>query len=241
MPRDEQRDHRTEKVKRAERLSKGVYGEVGTPVIGPEPVAVDPPSYFASSRTYRSIRSSRDCGWPPTFSTPCFYTGVESPPMNPRDPITNFDPRLVPWLGTRDHIPPLRRSLAAAAGQDVEVVDFSRRQPAFVWSSYVANATLGLVPLPVRLKIREWLSTSDFDRADTSVEAGNNVRWLIIRMIDEFRIGKRLPWSRDEHQRWWDPDLQRPFMRHMAAFEQRFLDADEQGRDRMVRDFEWRF
>jgi hypothetical protein len=223
--------HAEEHARRARRLSSGVYGEVSLPVLPPGGCACDPLTFRASARTAREIAAQRSDGIDRRLDLRCFFTGVRCDD----DPATGADrdARKLPWIGTRDHLVPARRDVPGAQ-------PFAGR-PALVWASNVANVTLGLAPLHVRLKVREWLSAAPYDRDDRSVEAGMNMRWLIIHYLDFFRVGGRYPWSRDADGRWWNPAFSAPFMARAMDMEARFLSLGDAGRDLWVRKFDWSF
>lgn len=226
------RDHDEEKLRRAERLDRGVYGVVQAPVLPPWPGCDDPPGYLDARNAGLAVKRAKG-GSAIGADLRCFYSGVLSPP----DPSPgDRDARKRPWAGTRDHLVPLRRGVPTWLGGTEGL-----RPDALAWSSAVANTTLGLAPLAVRLRVREWLSADGFDRSDTSVEAGGNLRWLVIRHLDAFRWKGRYPWSRRPDGTFWDPGFSLPFMRDMEAMEKAFLRRTQEERDAWIRNFDWRF
>ena len=110
-----------------------------------------------------------------------------------------------------------------------------------MWTSNIVNKTIGLAPLPVRLKIREWLTTTSFDREDLSVEAGQNLRWIVIDMLNEFRINGRFPWSRKISGAFWYPEISTPLMNKWHKMEYEFLLLREDDRDSYINSFSWQF
>jgi len=231
--------HEQEKAKRIARLNSGVYGAVGKPVLGP-PGFYELPGYAKSVRTASLIKhasrtSNRQRARQPdpislNLDMRCFFTGVECTTTTEID----RDPRKLPWVGTRDHLVPLRRDIP---GQAI----VAKGSHPIVWASNVANVTFGLAPLLIRLKIRQWLATAGFDRSDTSVDSGLNVRWLIIHYLDFFRIESRYPWSRKENGQFWTPEFSEPFMKKMFAVEAEFLEMDSDAREKFIKDFDWQF
>ena len=230
--------HEEHKVTRNDRFSRGVYGEVKKPVIPKGVIGIwDPPGYVSSRRTASHSSTVLNDGIDRRLDLRCFYTGVLCDPPPARPPLGwNHDPRILPWLGSRDHLVPARRNVP---GCPVVVGD---HRTSLVWSSNVANVTLGLSPLPVRLTIRRWMLTVPVDRNDRSVDAGMNMRWLIISMLEEFRIKGRYPWSRDGMGRWWYPEISQPFMERAWKLEHEFLMlGDDCRRDQWIREMSWRF
>ena len=193
-PRHEQR-HFEHKLKRHDRLAHGVYGTTHDPVIPKGVIGLwEPPSYLTSRHTVKFRRSlvHSNIDWR------CFYSNVICPPLKNLKPKFNHDSNITPWMGTKDHLVPLRKGLD-------DRVDLAYLPSSLVWTSNIVNKTIGLAPLPVRLKIREWLTTTSFDREDLSVEAGQNLRWIVIDMLNEFRINGRFPWSRKISGAFWYP------------------------------------
>jgi hypothetical protein len=138
-------------------------------------------------------------------------------------------------MGTRDHLVPARRFVS---NQPRIFINYTSAK---IWSARIVNLTLGLSPLPVRLKIRQWLQTVNFDRTDCSPESGANVRWIIVDMLDTFRIQGRYPWSLNSQGQWWYPELSEPFMNRMWKMEQEFLGLDSLGREQWIQKFCWNF
>lgn len=230
-------EHEHHKQKRNERFEKKIYGEIKEPIIPKNIIGIwDPPTYLQARKTSNTSAKMMNSGINLNLNYKCFYTGIECtpPPYNPLIGV-NMDPRILPWIGTRDHLVPARRDVI---GCPFEV---SKYPTTLSWSSNVANITLGLAPLLVRLKIRQWMMTIPFSREDTSIEAGNNVRWLIIKLINEFRIHGRYPWSRKINGDWWYPDISVPFMDRMWKTELEFLNLSEEDRNIWIKKFNWQF
>ena len=232
--------HETIREERAARFARGVVGVVQRVRLDPHPgFFAEPPAYQQSARTASQVIAQRRDGVDRKLDLRCFFTGVTCDPT-PTGAGANRDPRLQPWLGTRDHLVPLRRGVVGAPDGLSTAA-----QTSLVWSSNVANITLGLAPLLVRLTIRRWLQTMPFDRNDTSAEAGMRVRWILIELLDHFRmrpIGGWYPWSRMEGtEAWWDPSLQVPFMARMWEQEAAFLALDPKGRDAFIEGLRWQF
>lgn len=214
---------------RVARLQRGVYGAVQAPVLPRGRIVLhDLPSYTESHWVVRSWSQHKTLEGVPAR---CFYTGV---PLTLAT-VLDRDPRRAPWLPTRDHLVPLRRQVPGMPAVGPQ------HATAQVLSANVVNVTLGLAPLLVRLKIRSWLRTVPFDPDDLSTDAGNNLRWVVIDMINDFRILGRLPWSRDAHGQWWDPEISRPFMARMHAAESAFLDLDLHARQAFIETHRWTF
>lgn len=224
--------HLRHKTVRHERLNNGIYGTIQEPVIPTGIIGYwEPPSYLKSRESIKNkkhiIRN--------TYDDRCFYLGVKCYFIQHRPSNLNHSAILMPWLATKDHLVPVRRSIVSSS------VDISKYPPATVLTSNIANVTLGLSPLPVRLKIREWLSTRPYDRNDNSVVAGNNLRWLIIKMLDDFRINGRFPWSRTKHGTWWYPDISEPWILRCYKMEKEFLELKDNDRDTWIKNFVWNF
>lgn len=83
--------------------------------------------------------------------------------------------------------------------------------------------------------------TTAIDREDRSMAAGENMKWLIISMLDEFRLNGRYPWSRKPDGSWWYPDISKPFMERMLHLEQEFLALGGKDRDAWISGLTWRF
>lgn len=232
--------HETIREERAARFARGILGQVTRVRLPPVPGFVaDPPVYRQAARAASQVVSQRRDGVDRKLDLRCFFTGVACDP-NPTRDGTNRDPRLQPWLGTRDHLVPLRRGVAGAPPELAIAA-----QTSIVWASNVANITLGLAPLLVRLTIRRWLMTIPFDRNDTSVEGGTQVRWIMIELLDHFRMrpfGEWYPWSRVEGtDSWWDASIQAPFMRRMWQEEARFLALEPGQRESYIEALRWQF
>ncbi len=229
---DRQAAHASAKAARHERLSKGVYGDVQKPSLLQGPCkAYDLPSITASSRTCKMLKAQQQDGIDRKLDWRCFYTGTNVYPAS--SDLLIFDPRQVPWMGSKDHLIPARRGAGDTFAHG--------KKPILVWSSFGVNSTLGLAPAPVRLTIRRWLSCDQRDPEDTSLEAGLRIRWKVIEYLDFFRINGRYPWSRKADGHYWDPKTSEPFMHHMQILEQRLLLAKDQELERMVSHFSWRF
>ena len=83
--------------------------------------------------------------------------------------------------------------------------------------------------------------TIPYDRNDRSTEAGMNMRWLIIKLLDDFRINGRYPWSRNPNGNWWYPEVSEPLMRRWYDMERGFMALDANARDAWIRNFTWQF
>jgi hypothetical protein len=229
--------HSDAKESRNRRFGEKIYGVVHAPVI-PKGVigAWDPPTYLQSRRTSMHSATVLNDGIDRKLDLRCFYTGVvcDPPPAKPESGW-NMDPKLIPWMGTRDHLVPARRDVPGCP------IDLSKHRSTLVWSSHMANVVFGLTPLLVKLKIRQWMVTIPYDRDDRSIWAGHNIKWLIINLLDDFRINGRYPWSRKHDGSWWYPRISEPFMARMWRAEERFLALDEDGRNRFIREFSWQF
>lgn len=229
--------HRQHKAERHERLDNQVFGVVHKPNIVPsDPFVCDLPSYINSTNTSRRIQTQVESRIDLHLDMRCFFTGtlLTAFPHNKPDGW-NHDARILPWLGTRDHLVPARRDTYQCP------FDPSHYPSSKVWCSNVVNVTLGLVPLPVRLKIRQWLQTDFWDRNNPSVEDGINLRWLIIHYLDHFRMRGRYPWSRNKHGCWWYPEISQPFMNRMWHIEREFLSLNQSNRNLWIKKFDWRF
>lgn len=230
------RTHEEMKLERAARFARNVYGQKQpTPQFPAVPGFIyEPPSYVQSMRAARLARHP-DANFL-LLDKRCFFTGVMADDV--RVGHENIDPRLRPWIGTRDHLVPMRRNVP---GEPSEIAD--KAHTTTVWSCHVANVTLGLAPLLVRLTMRRWLMTIPFDREDRSVENGNRLRWTIINLMDEFRLEGRFPWSRKEgvSAAWWNPAISEPFMQRMWEAERHFISLDHRSRERFIDTLSWRF
>lgn len=157
-----------------------------------------------------------------------------SNPLTNKGIYWNHDCKILPWMGTRDHLVPIRRGVPDA-------IDQAHLSSSMVWTSNVVNQTIGLAPFPIRLKIREWISTTSFDRNDLSIESGNNLRWIVINMLDEFRIKGRFPWSRNANGYYWYPSISIPLMTKWSKMELEFLSLNDLERDQYIKSFVWYF
>lgn len=223
--------HLEHKTKRSNRLTHGIYGEVKQPIIEKNVIGLwEPPSYISSGHTvkFRKAIFDENIDWR------CFYSGVLCSQLVKLKIHCDDNLKLMPWLGTKDHLIPLRRGIS---GQ----LDINRFPVALVWSSQIVNQTLGLTPFPIRLKIREWLSTTSFDRNDSSIEAGQNLKWIIVNMLDEFRIKGRFPWSRKLSGAYWHPEISTHLMQNWHKMETSFLSLNEKDRDQYIKSFSWQF
>jgi hypothetical protein len=227
LPKDVKK-HLLHKQKRNERFARGVYGVVQPPVKHPGVITLcEPPSYLTSRHTVRF----RKLVWT-GIDWRCFYSGVECYWLKKN--AHNHDSKVLPWLGTKDHLVPIRRGVP-------ENVGLSKYSSSMLWTSNIANQTLGLAPLPVRLKIREWLSTTTFDRTSLTIESGNALRWILIDMLDEFRFNGRFPWSRNQHGQYWNATVSVPLMNKWYNMEREFLALNEIDRDQYIKSFVWYF
>jgi hypothetical protein len=228
--------HQHHKRIRSQRLSEGVYGVVHKPTLPSNVIGIwIPPSYAHSHMLAQQPTAKHHDGVDRHWDSRCFYSGVNitaAPSVPPRG--WNTDARKMPWLGTRDHLVPRRRHVHS----EVQTQNYTS---SLVWCSNVVNVTLGMAPLLVRLKIRQWLMTTPYDRHDVSVAAGLNMRWLIIHYLDWFRIEGRYPWSRRERGDWWNPEVQQLFMQRMWHKEREFLTLSQADRDAYVHNFRWQF
>jgi hypothetical protein len=224
--------HQCHKIARNERFENNVYGVVQTPVIPKNVIGFwEPPTYLLSRRTLKYKKYNNYIN----VDTRCFYLGIRCNYAQNKSCNFKHDPKIMPWLATKDHLVPVRRHISSLS------IDVSKYPPATVLSSNIANTTLGLAPLPVRIKIREWLSTSPYDRDNVSIESGNNLRWLIINMLDHFRVNGRFPWSRNKNGTWWYPDISEPWMLRCNKMEKEFLELNDNDRDMWIKKFVWNF
>ncbi len=227
--------HDNAKSARNARFALGVYGVVRKPFLQSGAVVVhEPPGYLASRRTARSAADWLRDGVDRKLDFRCFYSSI---PCKPTPSLLGLvrDPVRAPFLPTRDHLVPMRRNIPGSP------LNPGIHPSTLVWTANIVNTTLGLAPLLVRLKIRQWLMTSPFDREDVSAGSGANVRWVIIDMLDSFRVHRRYPWSRAPDGTWWNPAVSEPFMRRMWAAELRFLTLGEDGREKFIKDLRWQF
>jgi hypothetical protein len=229
--------HDEAKESRNQRFGEKIYGVVHEPVIPTGIIGIwDPPDYLRSRRTASHSSTVMNDGIDRRLDLRCFYTGVACYPPPARPPVGwNHDPRKEPWLGTRDHLVPARRDVPGCP------IIVGKHPSTLVWSSNMVNVIFGLTPLAIKLKIRGWMKTIPYDRSDTSVEAGNNIKWLLIKLLDEFRINGRYPWSRRQDGKWWFPEISDPFMARMWKMEQEFLSLDEESRNLWISKFSWQF
>jgi hypothetical protein len=229
--------HDLHKNKRHNRLDNQIFGIIHKPIIiKNESFVCDLPSYTNSKQTSQKIRSQTTSRVYRNLDMRCFFTGTQlTPPPLIQPNGWNHDSRLLPWLGTRDHLVPARRDMQQCP------FDFRKYPSSKVWCSNVVNVTLGLVPLPVRLKLRQWLQTDYWDRNNPNLEDGTNLRWLIIHYLDHFRMNGRYPWSRNKHGCWWYPEISQPFMNHMCQMELEFLKLNHEDRNLWINKFDWRF
>jgi len=224
------RKHHKHKVKRHERFAQGVYGEIQKPIISKNIIGLwEPPSYYSSRNTIKYKKFHL-----PTIDYRCFYSSVVCLPVTHKREKWNHDSKVMPWMGTKDHLVPIRRGVP-------ESMSLSNFGSSLVWTSNVVNQTIGLAPLPIRLKIREWLTTTAFDRNNLSVESGANLRWIIIDMLEEFRIKGRFPWSRNSLGLFWYPSISNPLMDKWYKMEKDFLTLNETERDQYIKNFCWYF
>jgi hypothetical protein len=229
LPKDVKK-HLVHKQKRNERFAQGVYGEIKTPTIEKDVIGLwEPPSYLSSRQAVRFRKSKI-----PTADYRCFYSSVLSEPVIHSGNRVNHACSILPWMGTRDHLVPIRRGIPG-------VIDQAHRSSSMVWTSNVVNTTIGLAPLPIRLKVREWLSTTSFDRNSLSIDSGSNLRWIVIDMLNEFRIKGRFPWSRNALGCYWYPSISIPLMDKWRKMEEEFLSLNEIDRDSYVKNFVWYF
>lgn len=219
---------------RHDRFSKGIFGKVEEPVIQKNIIGYwEQPTYLASADACAHLQRYKKTGHIACINDyRCFYTGVRCLPG--LKTLNDYDPRKVPWVGNKDHLVPKRRFMNCP-------IDYGSYKPPYVWSCNVANSTLGAVPLPIRLKIRQWLSTTYFPRDDLSIENGLNIKWIIISMLQDFKIKDRYPWSRKLDKTWWYPEISEPLMKKWWAQEKEFLELDNDGRNNWIEKFVYHF
>lgn len=223
---------------RARRFAQGVYGEVKSPHIPQgEPVCYSPVSYLESRRTCDKIKHQIRDRMDRKLDLRCFFTGVQltPAPAHNQGPAWCADPKLNPWMGTRDHLVPARRNVK----NQPQV--YHNYNSSLVWCGNMVNVTLGLAPLMVRLKIRQWLQTVRIPRQSPSAQDTENLRWLLIHYMDHFRINGRYPWSRNSLGAWWYPEYSEPFMHRMWNLEEQFLQMSDVDRDAWINKFQWQF
>lgn len=105
----------------------------------------------------------------------------------------------------------------------------------------VVNRTLRISPLLIRLKIRQWLQTISFPRKDPSLEDGEKLRWIIVELLEHFRINGYHPWSRKPDGTFWDPEISIPFMTRMQKVEEAFTKMSDRERNTYIATFDWQF
>ena len=224
--------HLISKDLRNTRFKEKIYGEICEPIIPKNIIGIwEPPSYLRSRLTCKHKSSIIGDGIDRNLDLRCFFTGVICHLPSGK----NMDPKILPWMGTKDHLVPARRHV------DGCFADVNRYPSTLVWTSNMVNVTLGLTPLLVRLKVRQWLMTIPYNRTDCSVLAGHNMKWLIIKLLDDFRINGRYPWSRRPDGRGWDPAIHDTFMNNMRQAESKFLSLSDVDRDQFIKRFAWRF
>ena len=202
----------------------------GDPVLAPQP------TYLQSRRTSQKVSGQCQHKIDLKLNMRCFFTGVmlsHHSLYSERGKDTSSGKE--PWRGTRDHLVPARRDVPG------QPTDYQNYPTTLVWCANVVNVTLGLSPLPVRLKIRQWLQTVRMEREHPTLEDGINLRWLLIEYLDHFRIQGRYPWSRRADGCWWYPDISERFMHRMWDMELEFLKLDPDHRDQWIQNFRWQF
>ena len=225
------------KNRRYDRFDKGIYGEILQPVVQKGVIAYyEPPTYLNSRNTVKRYNYEINNSIDLSLDKRCFYTGIVSW-ADPKNVSTGYsqDPKIIPWMGTKDHLVPARRFVPNCP---IVIGNYNCTK---VWCSNIANVTLGLVPLPIRLKIRNWLSTTPYPRDDISIEAGHNIKWLIISMLDDFRINGRYPWSRNKEGKWWYPNISEPLMKKWWKMEIEFLSLNDEERNKWINNFVYQF
>lgn len=228
------------KSTRQARLTNGIYGIIKQPILNKGNITFNElPTYYQSHTTsYRvGARMFKNSDIPinQLLDLRCFYTGIVCSPASIDLSKVNHSATAMPWLGTKDHLVPARRGVKNCP------IDLGKFNDSKVWCSNVINVTLGLVPLPIRLKIRQWLMTAQYDKNDTSIEAGENMRWILINMIQDFRINDRLVWSRKADDNWWYPEISTPLMDKWWKMELEFLSLDHDRRNDWVENFVYHF
>ena len=229
--------HEAEKLKRHNRLVSGVYGKIHAPVFMFGSCFYEPPSYSSARFIARHGQSGDIAAISPDLMK-CFYTGVQCLASTE----SKIHPRLNPWVGTGDHMVPVRRHARDGMTANGNTPpDICRYYPALIWCSNVVNNMLGPVPLPVRLNIRLWMQTLNYARDDTA--DGENMRWIIINLLEHFRMKHtgRYFWSRKIDGTWWEPEIQNMLMESCYRTEKSFLEMNEKERNSFIISYRWHY
>ena len=225
--------HEKQKFLRSKRIESGIYGKVCQPIIEKNSIGIwDPPSFTKSSEAARLLWRQRRYGINYNLDVRCFYTGVN---LIIHDGITPFEMVKNPWYHSKDHLVPIRQHYNGVK------LDLSGYKNNFVLSSSIANVSFRVAPLLVKLKVRQWLMTTVYERDNPTTESGTNMRWLIFHYLEWFRINGRFPWSMRSNGVYWDNEIQIPFMNHMLKAEKEFLNLSIDEKDHFIRNLEWRF
>ena len=218
------------------RFENQIYGIVQNPIIPKNIIGFwEPPSYIDSRLIIKSNRKQLlELSNIVNLNLRCFYTGVSCQIHN--EDKSGGNPIHIPWFGTKDHLVPARRDIRYYNPN--KNLDTSQT---IIWSSYIVNNIFKSTPMMIKLKVRQWLKTIPYDRNDVSVTAGLNMKWLIIKLLDEFRIDKRYPWSCKFNGSWFNPDISEPFMNRMLNFEREFLLLTDEEQNTWISNFNWQF
>lgn len=223
-----------------QRKSEGKVGQSILPVFirGVEPRTYDVPCYKDSNLTAKfhnkTVAKRKRQNFIGRVDNRCFFTGVKMEAY--AETIGKIVFAESPWGGTRDHLVPTRKNYPLEWRQR-EILN----QPiSTIWCAHIVNRTFNQAPMPVKLKIRQWLSTTHFDR-NTSYEAGINVKWIVVSMLDEFRYKNRLLWAFDDVPGEYLNPESKNFMTKMHAMEREFLALDTNDRNDYINHFHWNF
>jgi hypothetical protein len=153
----------------------------------------------------------------------CFYSGVQTY-------LSAGEFKYSPWEVTREHLVAVVNAGSGCGGSNI------------VFAGALLNMKLGHSPLPVKLHIRQQLSSCVYDRNRPTYETFRNVIGHVIQIEDAMRVGGKYPWQPHTY----DPNdphyaMVQDFHSDMKKAEEDFLALPPEGRREWIRDFRWRW
>jgi hypothetical protein len=104
------------------------------------------------------------------------------------------------------------------------------------------NTKLGHSPLPVKLRVRQYLQTCEYDRKKPTYDTFRQVIGHVINLEDSLRVGGKYPWQPNTYEE-ANPEYERvqSFYQDMRKEEEEFLALPPAERQGWIKDFKWRW
>jgi len=153
----------------------------------------------------------------------CFYSGVQTYLS-----VTEF--KYSPWEVTREHLVAVINDGSGHGGSNI------------VFAGALLNMKLGHSPLPVKMLLRHYLKSCEYDRLKPTYDTFGKVIGFAIELENSLKVGGKYPWQPHTY----DPSEAcygqvQSFYREMQQTERDFLALPPEERRDWLKDFRWRW